>query len=221
MGERITITSSDGASIPAWLARPAGSPKGCVVVVQEIFGVNDHVRWVCEEQYARAGYVAVAPCVFDRLEAGVELAYNPESVARGRELVDRLGVDAPLRDIRAAADRFGAGLKTGVVGYCWGGTIAFLASTRLGLPAVGYYGGRTVPYLHERPQAPLMLHFGELDAIITADVVAKTRAALPQATVHTYPAGHGFNRFGHPDWHDESARLAYSRTLEFFERHLR
>ena len=211
MVERITITSSDGASIPAWVARPAGAPKGCVVVVQEIFGVNDHIRWVCEAQYARAGYVAVAPCVFDRLEAGVELAYNPDAVARGRGLVDRLGVDAPLRDIRAAAEQVGSGLKTGVVGYCWGGSIAFLASTRLGLPAVGYYGGRTVPYLHERPQAPLMLHFGEHDAIITPDVVERTRAALPHATLPPRQHVDGFNRAGHPDWHDEPASLADAR----------
>ena len=220
MGEHATLTAHDGAKISAWVSRPAGPPKGCIVVVQEIFGVNDHIRWVCEEQYARAGYLAVAPCVFDRLEPGTELGYTPDAIATARGLVDRLGMDAPLRDIRAAADQVGRGLKTGVVGYCWGGSVAYLTATRLGLAAVGYYGGRTVPYLHERPQAPLMLHFGQTDPIITPETVATISAAHPTVPIHTYPAGHGFNRFAHPDWNEACAGLALSRTLDFFGRHL-
>lgn len=221
MGETVTIRAGDGAQVSAWVSRPSGAPKGCVVVVQEIFGVNEHVRWVCDEQYARAGWLAVAPCVFDRVERGAELDYTPDGVARGRGLVDRLGMDDPLRDIRAVAAQLGEGRKTGVVGYCWGGTVAFLCATRLGLPAVGYYGGRTVPYLHERAQAPLMLHFGEQDALIPPESVAAIRSANPQASVYTYPAGHGFNRHGHPDWHEASAQLALSRSLDFFATHLR
>ncbi len=188
--------------------------------MQEIFGVNEHIRWVCTEQYARAGFLTVAPCFFDRFEAGVELGYNPDGVARGRALVDQLGMDAPMRDIRAAAQQVGGGLKTGVVGYCWGGSVAFLCATRLGLPAVGYYGGRTVPFVHERPQASVMLHFGEQDAMIPPTAIATIRAAAPQAEVFTYPAGHGFNRFGHPDWHEASAALALQRSIAFFERAL-
>lgn len=216
-----TLTAIDGAEVRAFVARPEGEARGCVVVVQEIFGVNDHVRWVVAEQYARAGWLAVAPAFFDRLEPGVELGYGPEGFARGRALVDRLGVDAPMRDIRAAQQQVGAGLPTGVVGFCWGGTMAFLAATRLGLPAVGYYGGRTPPFLHERPQAPLMLHFGERDAHIPMDTVRAISAALPETACHLYPAGHGFNRFGHPDWHEDSARTALERTMAFFTQHLR
>jgi len=214
------LKAIDGLEVRAFVARPEGDPKGCVVVAQEIFGVNDHIRWVIAEQYARAGYLAVAPAFFDRIESGVELGYTPEGTARGRALVDALGLDAPLRDIRAAAQQVGQGLPTGVVGYCWGGTVAYLAATRLGLPAVGYYGGRTAPYLHERLQAPAMLHFGEHDKLITMDTVRRISAAHPDLPCHVYPAGHGFNRFGHPDWHADSADTALARTLAFFRQHL-
>jgi len=175
---------------------------------------------VIAEQYARAGYLAVAPAFFDRIEPDVELGYTPEGTARGRALVDALGLDAPLRDIRAAALQVGQGLPTGVVGYCWGGTVAYLAATRLGLPAVGYYGGRTAPYLHERLQAPAMLHFGEHDTLITMDTVRRISSTHPDLPCHVYPAGHGFNRFGHPDWHADSADTALARTLAFFRQHL-
>jgi carboxymethylenebutenolidase len=219
--ETIRLEAIDGAQVNAWVARPAGKPLGCIVVAQEIFGVNDHIRWVLAEQYARAGYLAVAPAFFDRLEPDAQLGYTPETTARGRGLVDRLGLDAPLRDIRAAERQVGDGLPTGVVGFCWGGTVAYLAATRLGLPAVGYYGGRTQPYLHERLQAPAMLHFGEHDALIPMEAVRTISLAHPQATCHVYPAGHGFNRHGHPDWHEDSAQTALARTLAFFRQHLR
>ena len=214
------LKAIDGLEVRAFVARPEGDPKGCVVVAQEIFGVNDHIRWVIAEQYARAGYLAVAPAFFDRIEPDVELGYTPEGTARGRTLVDALGLDAPLRDIRAAALQVGQGLPTGVVGYCWGGTVAYLAATRLGLPAVGYYGGRTAPYLHERLQAPAMLHFGERDKLITMDTVRRISSTHPDLPCHVYPAGHGFNRFGHPDWHADSADTALARTLAFFRQHL-
>jgi carboxymethylenebutenolidase len=219
--ETVELEAIDGARVRAFVARPEGEPKGCVVVAQEIFGVNDHVRWVLAEQYAKAGYLAVAPAFFDRLEPDAEFGYTPETTARGRALVDALGMDAPLRDIRAAERQVGRGLPTGVVGYCWGGTVAYLAATRLGLPAVGYYGGRTAPYLHERVQAPLMLHFGERDALIPMDTVRRISATHPGVPCHLYAAGHGFNRFGHPDWHEDSARTALERTLAFFLQHLR
>jgi carboxymethylenebutenolidase len=218
--DTVMLKAIDGLELRAFVARPEGDPKGCVVVAQEIFGVNDHIRWVIAEQYARAGYLAVAPAFFDRIESGVELGYTPEGTARGRALVDALGLDAPLRDIRAAAQQVGQGLPTGVVGYCWGGTVAYLAATRLGLPAVGYYGGRTAPYLHERLQAPAMLHFGEHDKLITMDTVRRISATHPDLPCHVYPAGHGFNRFGHPDWHADSADTALARTLAFFRQHL-
>jgi carboxymethylenebutenolidase len=192
-----------------------------VLVVQEIFGVNDHVRWVATEQFAQAGWLAVAPAFFDRIESGVELGYGPDGFARGRALVAELGTDAPLRDLRAAQRQVAGDLPTGVVGYCWGGTIAFLAATRLGLPAVGYYGARTAAFVHERLQAPCVLHFGELDAHIPIDTVRSISRAQPQVPCHLYPAGHGFNRHGHADWHEDSAQTALARTLGFLAQHLR
>jgi carboxymethylenebutenolidase len=220
--DTLQIEAIDGASIRAFVARPEGPPRGCVIVVQEIFGVNPHIRWVCAEQYAAAGYLAIAPAFFDRVDAGqgAELGYTPDGVAQGRQRVDALGLDAPLRDIRAAQQQVATGLPTGVVGYCWGGSVAYLCATRLGLPAVGYYGGRTAPYLHERAQAPLMLHFGEQDALIPMQTVARISRAQPDAACHVYPAGHGFNRSGHPDWHEDSAQTALARTLAFFAQHL-
>lgn len=229
--EKVSLTSTDGAQIHAWVARPEGEfakhPKGAIIVVQEIFGVNAHIRWVVAEQYAKAGYLAIAPCFFDRLEANVELDYNPEGVAAGRALVDKLGMDAPMRDIRAAQlqlarDAEGRNLPCGVVGYCWGGSVAYLAATRLGLPAVGFYGGRTVPHLHERTQAAVMFHFGGKDPMIGPDAVAKIKAANFGAPLYVYDdAGHGFNRSGHPDFHAPSSELALSRSLEFFGKYVK
>lgn len=215
------LEAIDGGRVRAFVARPEGEPKGCVLVVQEIFGVNDHIRWVAAEQYAKAGWLAVAPAFFDRIETGVELGYGPDGFARGRALVTELGTDAPMRDLRAAQQQVAGGLPTGVVGYCWGGSIAYLAATRLGLPAVGYYGARTGAFVHERLQAPCMLHFGERDAHIPMDTVRAISTAQPDVPCHLYPAGHGFNRHGHPDWHAESAATALGRTLAFFTQHLR
>ena len=220
--ETVTLEAIDGAKIRAFVARPEGPPRGCIVVVQEIFGVNDHIRWVAAAQYAAAGYLAVAPAFFDRVDAGqgAELGYTPDGLAAGRSRVEALGLDAPLRDIRAAQQQVAMGLPTGVVGYCWGGSVAYLSATRLGLPAVGYYGGRTAPYLHERAQSPLMLHFGETDALIPMETVRRISRAQPDVACHVYPAGHGFNRHGHPDWHEDSAQTALARTLAFFAQHL-
>jgi carboxymethylenebutenolidase len=228
--EKNLITSSDGVQIQAWVARPDGEfaehPKGAVIVVQEIFGVNEHIRWVLQEQYARAGYLAIAPCFFDRVEPNVELGYTAEGTAKGRALVDQLGMDGPLRDIRAAQlqlakDEKGRALACGVVGYCWGGSVAYLAATRLGLPAVSFYGGRTVPFLHERSQAPVMFHFGEKDPIITAQMVGQVQAANFGVPLYVYPAGHGFNRKLHPDYDEASSNLALERSLAFFAKHLK
>ncbi len=218
MSERIGLEALDGGRISGWLARPVSTPVGGIVLVQEIFGVNPHIRAVAEG-YAAEGWLTLAPAFFDRIEAEVELDYSPDGFARGRAIVTELGVDAPLRDVHAAAAflraELPAGAPLGVVGYCWGGTMAYLATTRLGLAGVGYYGARTPQYLHERPQAPLLLHFGINDASIPAAAVAQIRAALPKVPCHLYPAGHGFNRLGHPDGDADCAALAKARTLAF------
>lgn len=209
----------DGHVGSAWVAQPASEPRTAVVVVQEIFGVNPHIRAVTE-RFAAAGFLGVAPRLFDRVAAGTELGYDDAGVARGRELVAQLGFDAALRDISAVASwARNQGLGVSVVGFCWGGTAALLAATRLGVPAISYYGGRSMGYLHERPQAPLMLHFGQRDALIPAGHVARQRIAFPTAVVHEYTAGHGFNCTERADFDAESAALAFTRTLDFLARH--
>jgi carboxymethylenebutenolidase len=217
MGNWTELESGDGHRYAAWVAQAVGVPRGALVVVQEIFGVNAHIRGVAE-RYAAEGYLAIAPCVFDRLERGVELGYDEAGVARGRELVAALGFDPALRDIAAAASWAAQAGPVCVLGYCWGGTVALLACTRLKLAAVSYYGGRSVPFLHERPGAPLLMHFGERDPIIPPAHLALTRAALPQAEIHVWPAGHGFNCEERADYDPACALQAQAVTLAFLQR---
>jgi carboxymethylenebutenolidase len=216
MGRDIAIDTPSGA-IGAWRAEPDGAPLGALVVVQEIFGVNAHMRSVADG-YAAAGYVAVAPAFFDPVERGVELGYDQAGFARGRALVDALGIVRAVGIVEATTRMLrGEGLKVGVVGFCWGGTVAFLSATRLALPAACYYGARDLPYLDEPLQAPAIFHFGERDKSISPADVALHREKLPSAEVYTYPAGHAFNRDVDADAYDaDSARLARKRTLDFF-----
>ncbi len=216
MGEWISLDTPTGR-IRGWRADPAIPPHGALVVVQEIFGVNSHVRDVCNE-FAAHGYVAIAPAFFDHFEHDVELAYDNEGVQKGKALVQRLSFDVALQDIESAAKVLESSGKVGVVGYCWGGTAAYLANTRLSLPAVSYYGARTVPFLSEPLRAPMMFHFGERDASIAAADVAEHRRRQPDAETFTYPAGHGFNCDHRYDFDPASAALARERTLGFFQR---
>jgi len=212
----IELNAHDGARIHAHHATPAHANGLGLVVVQEIFGVTPHIRAVADG-YAADGFEVLAPRVFDRLEADVELGCDAQGLARGRELVAELGFDAPLCDVRAAADWLLArGCRAvGVVGYCWGGVVAFLCATRLGLPSVSYYG-RLIPlFLHERPQAPLIFHFGERDESIPDEIVARIGARYPAIPLHRYPAGHAFNRLGDPHGDPACAALARRRTLDF------
>lgn len=217
MGERITIEARDGHRLGAWLAMPAGSPRGAVVVVQEIFGATAHIRDVAD-RLAAAGYLAIAPQLLDRAERDLELPYDDAGQTRAREIVASIGFDAALRDVAAAADHVRRAGTVAAVGFCWGGTVAFLACTRLRMPAVSYYGGRSVPFLHERPDAPLLLHFGEHDPIIPAADLATIIAALPEAEAHVYDASHAFNRDGTDAYVRDAATLAWQRTLDFLAR---
>ena len=222
MGRDIAIDTPAG-SIGAWRADPDGAPLGALVVVQEIFGVNAHMRSVADG-YAAAGYVALAPSLFDPVARHVELDYDEAGFARGRELVGALGTDRAIAIVQAAADALRAeGLKVAVVGFCWGGSIAFLADTRLGLPAVSYYGARTAPFLAEPLRAPMLFHFGGDDASTPPDYLQAHRGAHPEAELHVYPgAGHAFNRDVDPrHFHAASAALARKRTLAFLESALR
>lgn len=220
MGRDIALDTPQGR-IGAWRADPMQAPFGALVVVQEIFGLNDHIRAVTD-RFAANGYVALAPALFDPVQPGLELGYDPGALAKGRELAADLGFERAIEIVGAAARRLqDEGHRVGVVGYCWGGSVAYLANTRLGLPAVSYYGARTVPFLDEPLRAPMLFHFGETDASIPADDIALHRSRHPDAAHHVYPAGHAFNRDVDPaHYHAESASLALRRTLDFFGEHL-
>lgn len=221
MGRDIAFDTPAGG-IGAWRSDPVAAPRGAVIVVQEIFGVNAHIRAVAD-RYAAEGYVALAPAFFDVVERGVELDYDADGTARGRELTGALGLERAVAIVEAAARLLqGEGLKVGVVGFCWGGTVALLADTRLGLPASSYYGARNVPFLGEPLRAPIQFHFGAQDPSIPAEAVAAHRQGQPVAEVFVYPGtGHAFNREADPKVYDAaSAQLAHRRTMQLFERAL-
>ena len=204
-------------SIGGWRADPVEVPRGAVVVVHEIYGANAHIRSVAD-RYAAEGYVAIAPAFFDPVERGVELGYDKPATAKGLELVAALGIDRAVTIVAGAAKLLqDEGLKIGVVGFCWGGTVALLANTRLALPAVSYYGARNTAFLDEPLRAPMLFHFGERDPSIPASAVAAHREKYPQAGIHMYPAGHAFNReIDSRAYEADSAQLAHRRTLQFF-----
>jgi carboxymethylenebutenolidase len=207
--------------ISGWLSRPHVTPKGAVIVVQEIFGLTPFIRGVAD-RFAHYGYVALAPALYDLVHPGTVLDYDEAGIARGREIREELGYSGALDGVRGAYDFLEADNKVAAVGFCWGGSVAFLANARFGVPAVSYYGAQTVPLLKERPKAPLMLHFGENDASIPPEAVQAHREALTSAEIHVWPdAGHGFAREGHPDYRQEAASLAMQRTLSFLQKTLR
>jgi carboxymethylenebutenolidase len=231
MGSTIQLNSSRLHCIGAYLAPAQGTPKGGLVVVQEIFGVNAHVRSLVD-RFANHGYTAIAPAFFDHIETGVELDYDPASWTRARELVAETPFDRAIEDIASAAQAIQSAGDVGVVGYCWGGTAALLAAMRLGLPAVSYYGARNVNFLDEKLKASVQFHFGERDGSIPPAAIQRHRDELQFAPavrpdqrqeidIYTYPADHAFNRDVTPQTYDAaSATLALQRTLAFFARHL-
>lgn len=219
MGQWISLDTPRG-QVAAWHATPDSTPQGGLVVIQEIFGANAHIRSVADG-FAAAGYEVLAPAFFDLVEKGVELAYDNAGTNRGRALVEALRVDAALDVVDTAAKALAGAGKVGTVGYCWGGSIALLSALRLGLPSVSYYGARNIRYLDEKPRAPVMFHFGSLDASIPAEAIQQHRQRLPRMETFVYPAGHAFNRRGDPHYHADSADLALQRTLAFFSENLR
>lgn len=222
MGEHVTLKAEDGHDLDAYVAAPAGHPFAGLVVVQEIFGVNEHIRSVADA-YANDGFLAVAPALFDRVERGVELTYEGEDMRKAMTLARRLNLDDALRDTAAAIEyaRGEGGKKTGVIGYCFGGSIAWLSATRLKVDAsVGYYGGLIPQYAQEQPHCPVMLHFGEKDQHITQDMVEKIRSAHPEVPIFLYAAGHGFNCDARASYDAASAKLARERSLEFLKLNL-
>lgn len=209
----VNLTSADGHRLRAFQARPRGTEKGRLLVVQEIFGVNRHIRSVCE-RYAEDGYLTLAPALFDRVEHDVELAYDESGIQRGRALMGAVPMDSAIVDVEAALGHLGGSGSAAIVGYCWGGTIAWAAASRLPLrAAIAYYGGGIGNRLDEAPRMPALLHFGEQDHAIPLSVADGVRERHPGAIVHLYPAGHGFNCDERASFHRESAGLAYRRSL--------
>lgn len=229
MGQFVDLTASDGFVALAWVAQPAGKPRGAVVVLQEIFGVNAHIRSVAD-RFAASGYLAVAPSTFHRVRPGVELGYAPEDMQAGMGLkaaVEGLPAPGVMLDIQAAIDyaaQHNGGGKVGIVGFCWGGLLTWRAASQLkGLSAaVPYYGGgMTTPDEAARePQVPVLAHFGERDHWISLDSVQAFAKAHPEVEVHVYPADHGFNCDQRGSYDQPSADLARERTLAFFAKHL-
>ena len=222
MGAMIQLTASDGHTLDAYRADPAGTPKGGIVVIQEIFGVNSHIRAVADS-YAEQGYAAIAPAMFDRLEKDFQTGYEPDDIALARGLMGRVSIDGAILDLTATVSKLQEdNLKVGVVGYCWGGSMTWLSATRIdGISACSsYYGGFVANHLHETPKCPVIFHFGETDESIPMDKVEQVKVALPDNDVHVYPAGHGFNCDHRGSYHAESAALARERTLALFAQHV-
>jgi carboxymethylenebutenolidase len=222
MGQNIVLTSKDGFKLDAYRADPAGKPRGAVVVIQEIFGVNHHVKSVAD-RYAQLGYLAIAPALFDRVEKGFDVGYDGAAMDKARANAGKADLNLRLADTQAAIDVAKEAGKVAVIGYCMGGSIAFLATTRLNNVAagVGYYGGQIAQVASEKPKAPLMLHFGEKDQAIPLTDVEKIKAAQPGVPVYVYMgAGHGFHCDERGSFNAEAAQVAACRTQEFLNKHV-
>ena len=220
MGENTSLMARDGHEFTAYIAAPPGKPRGAIVVVQEIFGVNSHIRAVTDD-FAAAGYVAIAPALFDRVRRGIELGYTPADMQQGVGYMLQIKRENILADLSACIAVTRHAGRVGVVGYCWGGYCAYLAACELPVSCgVAYYGGQIAANLATLPRKPMMYHFGETDGHIPVANVDKIRAADTAGIFHLYPAGHGFNCIERADYHAPSAELARQRTLEFLGKHV-
>ncbi|MDO8906438.1 dienelactone hydrolase family protein [Hydrogenophaga sp.] len=226
MGQFIDLTSADGFTFPAYVAQPTGTPKGGLVVLQEIFGVNSHIRSVADG-YAADGYFVVAPSTFHRVQAGVELGYTEADMGQGfgfKTAVEALPEPGVMSDIQAAIDHAASAGKVGIVGYCWGGLLTWRSACGLkGLAAaVPYYGGGMTgdADAHRKPVVPVMAHFGDQDHWIPLDTVEAFKEAQPGVTVHVYNANHGFNCDQRGSYDEAAAKQARVRTLAFLNEHV-
>ena len=220
MSEFMHTLAKDGHIADAYVAKPASQAIATVVILQEIFGITDHIKDVCK-QYAAHGYLAIAPALFDRIKKNIVLDYS--SFAEGRDYKMQLQDEQVLLDIAASAATAENDLKVAVIGFCFGGALSYLASTRLNLDcAISYYGGGiTEKYINQKPLCPIMYHFGALDPIIPSTDVAAIQSNHPEGVFHIYEdAGHGFNCSDRRDYHSESAKIAFARSLEFLKMHI-
>ena len=216
----ISLTAADGHRLSAYRAGPQNAARA-LVVVQEIFGVNRHMRNVCES-FAAEGYAVIAPALFDRVGKGIELGYEAADVAQGRELRGKINDGLTVLDILAAAAALPAGVKRGIVGYCWGGTVTWHGATRTSAfsAASAWYGGGIAAAKDEVARCPVQMHFGETDASIPMSDVAAIKAAQPGAEIHVYGGGHGFGCDERGSFVKADYEMAQKRTLEFFGKHL-
>jgi len=222
MGSMIELKAADGHKLAAYRAESAGTARGAVVVIQEIFGVNSHVKAVADG-YAKDGYLAIAPAMFDRAQRGYDTGYSQPEIQSGIAVMQKLDWKQTMLDVEAAVAEAKKAGKVGIVGYCWGGTVSWVAAARLsGLAcSAPYYGGGMPGFIGEKPKIPTMCHFGELDQSPTLEQTKAIAKAHPEITAHFYPgAGHGFNCDQRGSYHAESAKLARQRTVEFFRKHL-
>jgi carboxymethylenebutenolidase len=221
MGKMIELTAADGHKLGAYRADPAGKPRGALVVIQEIFGVNSHIKQMADG-YAADGYLAIAPALFDRVQKNVDLGYSPEDIAKGREIRGKVSNDMALKDTEAAIKAAAGAGKVGIVGYCWGGLVTWLAAAKLpGLSAaVPYYGGGILDNADLQPKVPLMAHFGDKDQHIPVAGVKQLAEKHKQHQIFIYSADHGFNCDQRGSYNAPAAQQARARTLEFLRKHL-
>ena len=221
MGNMIQLTAVDGHKFSAYRAAPAGKPKGALIVVMEIFGVNSHIKKVTDE-YAADGYLAIAPAMFDRVQPGLDIGYTPADIEVGRGIMQKMKLDDAMKDVAAAMKDVASAGKIGIVGYCWGGTVAWKAACTLnGLAcSIPYYGGGIPGLINEKPKCPVMFQWGETDHSIPLDKAQEVAAAHKDQTHYFYPAGHGFNCDQRGSYSAEASTLARSRTLEFLQKYV-
>jgi carboxymethylenebutenolidase len=223
LGKQFTLTASDKFQLGAYRADPSGPSKGGIVVIQEIFGVNHHIRAVCD-RLAAEGYTAVAPALFDRTQKGFECGYTPDEIANARKFVANPNWDAMMKDTQAAIDDIKSAGPVAIIGFCMGGSVAFLAACRLnGLAcAIAYYGGQVAKFADEKPKVPVQMHFGEKDQGIPMTDVEMIKQKQPQAEIYTYPdAPHGFHCDERASYTESAAKIAWPRALEFLKKHLK
>lgn len=221
MGRQVELTASDGHKLSAYIADPTGKPRGLVIVIQEIFGVNSHIRSVADG-YASEGYLAIAPALFDRTTRQYESGYTQPEIAAGVELMKKISWEDAIKDVAAVLELGKSAGKAAIVGYCWGGAIAWVAAARLpGLAcAISYYGGAIPSLMSETLKCPVMLHFGETDQSIPLEKAKQVVAAYPSVESYFYNAGHGFNCDQRGSYDAASAQLARDRTLNFIRKYV-
>ena len=221
MGKMIRLKTKDGFELGAYRADPTGTPKGGLVVIQEIFGVNHHMKAVCD-QYAKEGYACVAPALFDRAERDVDLGYDEDARKKGFGLRQKLNWDQIIADVAAAKDALAGTGKVGIIGYCFGGSVVWKACSEIDFDAgVSFYGGQVPEFKDLQAKCPVQFHFGEEDQGIPVAKVEDFKKAHPEAPVFLYKgAGHGFTCDERESFHKEASDLSKKRALEFLGQHL-